>query len=567
MRRRKLAGATLLVAFLALIPAAGVSAAKPPKPPKPPKTVDVQLLAINDFHGNLQPPAGSSGRVGATLAGGVEYLATHIKNLEATNPDRTLEVAAGDLIGASPLLSAAFHDEPTIEAMNALGLDISAVGNHEFDEGVDELLRMQNGGCHPVDGCQDGDGFAGANFQYLAANVVYKSNGKSIFPAYKVRSLGGAQIGFIGLTLEGTPDIVTASGIQTVNFLDEATTINAATQELKKKGVHTIVVLIHEGGAQSVPLSESTTDTCTGMSGAITGIVAQLDDEVDMVVSGHTHNAYNCLLPNAASRQIPVSSGSSFGRLVTDIDMTINKDTDQPTSISVDNKIVTRDVALDPAETAIISKYNTAIAPIANRVVGSTTADIVRANNAAGESALGDVIADAQLEDSLGQGAQLAFMNPGGIRTDLVYANIYGGEAPGEVTYGEAFNVQPFNNYVVTQTMTGAQIKTVLEQQFCAARGTLVLQVSAGFTFTWSESAPCGSKVSNIALNGTPLDPSASYRVTMNSFLADGGDSFPEFKNGTNRVFGGLDIDALTDYLGAHSPVAPGPQNRITKVA
>jgi 5'-nucleotidase len=560
MRRRYLAVA-LMAAGVLLCTAGTVSAAKPPK------SVDVQLLAINDFHGNLQPPSGSSGRIGATLAGGVEYLATHVKNLEATNPSRTLEVAAGDLIGASPLLSAAFHDEPTIEAMNALGLDISAVGNHEFDEGVDELLRIQNGGCHPVDGCQDGDPYDGGAFQYLAANVVYKSNGKPIFPAYKVRSLGGAKIGFIGLTLEGTPEIVTASGIQTVNFLDEATTINAATEELQKKGVHTIVVLLHEGRAQSVGLNESTTDTCTGMSGAITGIVGQLDDEVDMVISGHTHNAYNCLLPNAASRPIPVSSGSSFGRLVTDIDMTIDTSTDQPTSIAVDNKIVTRDVAADPAETAIISKYNTAIAPIANRIVGSTTADIVRASNAAGESALGDVIADAQLEDSLGEGAQLTFMNPGGIRADLVYANIYGGESPGEVTYGEAFGVQPFNNYVVTQTMTGAQIKTVLEQQFCAPRGTLILQVSAGFTFTWSASAACGSKVSSIALNGTPIDPASSYRVTMNSFLADGGDSFPEFKNGTNRVFGGLDIDALTDYLGAHSPVAPGPQDRITRVA
>jgi 5'-nucleotidase len=568
MRRSMLSIALALAAVLILTPAA-LSAAK--RSAAPPGTVDVQLLAINDFHGNLQPPSGSSGRIGTTNAGGVEYLATHIKNLEATNPSRTLEVAAGDLIGASPLLSAAFHDEPTIEAMDALGLDISAVGNHEFDEGVDELLRIQNGGCHPVDGCQDGDGYAGAAFQFLAANVVYKSNGKPIFPAYKIRSLGGAKVGFIGLTLEGTPEIVTASGIQSVDFLDEATTINAATQELKAKGVHTIVVLIHEGGAQSVGLSESTIDTCTGMSGAIVGIVGQLDDEVDMVVSGHTHNAYNCLLSNAANRQIPVSSGSSFGRLVTDIDMTIDRITDQPTSISVDNKIVTRDVALDPGETAIITKYNTAIAPIANRVVGSITSDITRANNPVGESALGDVIADAQLEDSLGHGAQLALMNPGGIRADLVYGQVSGGEAPGEVTYGEAFTVQPFNNYVVTETLTGAQLKTVLEQQFCnatltAPRANVILQPSAGLTYTWSASAPCGSKVSGLALNGVPVDPAAGYRVTMNSFLADGGDGFPEFRNGTDRVFGGLDIDALTDYLGAHSPVGPGPQNRITAI-
>ena len=339
--RRRIAVATMFVTLVALTVPAAVSAK--------PETTNVQLLAINDFHGNLVPPTGSSGRVGATPAGGVEYLATKIKDLEATNPTGTLEVAAGDLIGASPLLSAAFHDEPTIEAMNALGLDISAVGNHEFDEGVDELLRIQNGGCHPVDGCQDGDDFAGASFQYLAANVVRKSNGKPIFPAYKVRSVAGAKVGFIGLTLEGTPSIVTPSGVASVNFLDEADTINAATAELKAKGVHTIVVLLHEGGAQTSPLSETSINTCVGMSGAVVDIVSKLDADVDLVVSGHTHNAYNCALPNSVGQNIAVSSASSFGRSVTDIDLTIDRGTDQPTAIAVNNKIVTRDVALDPA--------------------------------------------------------------------------------------------------------------------------------------------------------------------------------------------------------------------------
>src|SRR3954470_13160507 len=281
--RRSLSLASALVA-VALIISTVASAARPAT--RPPGSSACQLPGINAFHGNLQPPSGSSGRVGTTLAGGVEYLATKVKALEATNPDGTLEVAAGDLIGATPLLSAAFHDEPTIEAMNALGLDISAVGNHEFDEGIDEILRMQNGGCHPVDGCQDGDDFAGASFQYLAANVVYKSNGKPILPAYKIRSVAGAKVGFIGLTLEGTPSIVTPSGVASVNFLDEADTINAATAELNAKGVHTIVVLLHEGGAQSVALSEATINTCTGMSGAVGGIVGNLNPDVDIVISG-----------------------------------------------------------------------------------------------------------------------------------------------------------------------------------------------------------------------------------------------------------------------------------------
>jgi 5'-nucleotidase len=567
-KQRRWQGLAVAVAVAALlIPAAATQAAKPPG--TPPGDVDVQLLAINDFHGNLKPPTGSSGFVGTTLAGGVEYLATHIKTLEATNPDRTLEIAAGDLIGASPLISAAFHDEPTIEAMNAVGLDISAVGNHEFDEGVDELLRIQNGGCHPVDGCQDGDGYDGAGFQYLAANVVYKSNGKPIFPAYKIRSLGGAKIGFIGLTLEGTPDIVSANGIQTVNFLDEADTINAATQELKAKGVHTIVVLLHEGGAQSVGLSTTTINTCTNMSGAILDIVARLDDEVDMVVSGHTHTAYNCLLPNASARPIPVSSGASFGRLVTDIDMTINRASDEPTQISVNNVVVTRTVAADPAETTLIAKYDTAIAPIANQIVGSITADITRTNNAAGESALGDVIGDAQLAYTQAAGSQFAFMNPGGIRADLVYGQISGGEAAGQVTYGEAFTVQPFNNLVVTQSLTGAQIKTALEQSFigCLGRtqGTVILQVSAGFSYAYDSTLPCGSRITAINVNSNPIVPGTTYKVAMNNFLADGGDSFPAFKGGTGRVYApGFDVDALTAYLGAHAPVAPGPQNRIT---
>ena len=559
-------GVTMLVVALA---APGFAIAKNDKPPK---TVDVQLLAINDFHGNLKPPTGSSGRVGATLAGGVEYLATHIKTLEATNPDRTLEVAAGDLIGASPLLSAAFHDEPTIEAMNALGLDISAVGNHEFDEGVDELLRMQNGGCHPVDGCQDGDGFAGADFEYLAANVVYKTSGKPIFPASTIRNLHGVKVGFIGLTLEGTPAIVTPSGVASVDFLDEADTINAATAALKAKGVHTVVVLLHEGGAQSVALAENTINTCTGMAGAVVGIVGNLDPEVDLVISGHTHQAYTCALPNSNGTPIPVTSASSFGRLVTDIDITIDKKADQPTAIAVNNVIVSRDVPLDAAETALVTKYDTAVAPIANKIVGSITADITRANNAAGESALGDVIADGQLAVSLSDNAQLALMNPGGIRADLTFAASAGGEAPGQVTYGEAFDVQPFNNLVATEDLTGAQLKILLEQQFCdptltTPRANTILQPSAGFTYTWNSTLACGSKVSDIKLNGVAVDPAAAYRVTMNNFLADGGDGFPEFKNGTNRVTRGFDVDAFAAYLGAGAPVAPGPQNRITKAA
>jgi len=549
---------SLLLLSIMLLPLASVSA-------DPSGTVSVQILAVNDFHGNLQPPSGSSGRIGTINAGGAEYLATHINNLRALNPN-TVVVSAGDMIGASPLLSALFHDEPTVEAFNQIGLDYNAVGNHEFDEGAAELLRMAEGGCHPVDGCLDGDGFAGANFQYLAANVVRQNNGKTLFPAYKTRSFAGAKVAFIGMTLEGTPTIVTPSGVAGLDFLDEADTVNALVPELKAKGIETIVVLIHEGGAQVLPAPYN---GCAGISGPIVDIVNRFDPEVDVVISGHTHNAYNCVINNML-----VTSAASFGRIVTDVDLTIDRATGEVVSMSANNNIVTRDVAADSFITALIAKYNAIAAPLANRIIGSITANITRTNNAAGESALGDVIADAQLDatDDPGFGdAVVAFMNPGGIRADLTYASSPVGEGDGNVTYGEAFTVQPFGNSLVTMTLTGAQIDALLEQQFngCGVQNAnRILQISNGFTYSWSLSAPACSKVdiAGIMINGVPIDPNATYRVTVNSFLADGGDNFLVLKDGTNRLGGAVDTDALEAYFVAHSPVAPGPQNRITQI-
>ena len=548
----------LIVALLAVAASASMSAAQA----KPSGTVNVQILALNDFHGNLLPPSGSSGRVGTIDAGGVEYLATHINNLRALNPN-TVVVSAGDMVGASPLISALFHDEPTIEAFNLIGLDFNAVGNHEFDEGWSELVRLQEGGCHPVDGCLDGDDFAGAEFQFLAANVTRKDNGKTIFPAYKMRSFAGAKIAFIGMTLEGTPSIVTPSGIADLNFLDEADTVNALIPELKAKGIETIVVLIHEGGVQSSPAPYN---GCVGISGPIVDIVNRFDDEVDVVISGHTHQPYNCTIDGKL-----VTSAFSFGRLVTKIDLTIDRETGEVTTMAADNRIVTRDVVKDSFLTALVNKYNALVAPIANRVIGSITGNITRTTNAAGESALGDVIADAQLyatADPANGGAVIAFMNPGGIRADLTYAGSPAGEGDGNVTYGESFTVQPFGNNLVTVTMTGAQIDALLEQQFvgCGQTSNRILQVSNGFTYSWSSSAPACNKVdpTSIKLNGVTLDPAGSYRVTMNSFLADGGDGFTTFTLGTDRLGGAVDTDALEAYFAVFSPVAPGPMNRIT---
>jgi 5'-nucleotidase len=551
-------GSVAVVAGVLAAPA--VAEAQAPRPKPAPAPVQVQLLALNDFHGNLEPPTGSSGLIGSPLvpAGGAAYLATHVRELAASNRN-TLVVSAGDLIGASPLLSALFHDEPTIEAFNQIGLDFNAVGNHEFDEGLAELKRMQRGGCHPTDGCQDGDGFAGASFRFLAANVVDERTRLPIFAPFAIRTFGTIPVGFIGMTLEGTPDVTTASGVAGLDFLDEADTANFYARVLRLLGVKAIVVLLHEGGTQTGGI-----DDCTGISGPIADIVQRTTDDVDLFITGHTHQAYRCVIDGR-----PVTSASSFGRLITDIDLTLDRKTRDVASVQTDNVVITRDVTPAPDVAALVERYKTASAPIANRVVGSITADITRAQNAAGESALGNLIADAQLSfTATAAGAQMAFMNPGGIRTDLVFAPS-GTELPGQVTFAEAFAVQPFSNLLVTMTLTGAQIDTMLEQQWCGQDPgvTRILGPSAGLAYTWSASAPVCDRVSNISLNGTPVDPAATYRVTVNSFLADGGDRFAVLRDGTDRVTApGVDLDAVTAYLGANSPVAPPAQNRITRV-
>jgi len=566
----RVAIAAMLGLLVLAVPVAGAKDGPNDKAKDNAQTTEVQILALNDFHGNLEPPSGSSGRIGATNAGGVEYLATHVRALRATNPN-TLFVSAGDLIGASPLISALFHDEPTIEAFNLMDLDYNGVGNHEFDEGVDELLRMQNGGCHPVDGCQDGDPFTGATFGFLAANVKYRSSGETIFPPYAIHKFkGGIKVAIVGMTLEGTPSIVSAGGIASVDFFDEAETVNALVPVLKRQRVETIVVLLHEGGTIGSPLNEQTINTCVNPGGPLPPIVDAMDDEIDVVVTGHTNWAVNCVIDGKI-----VTGAAAFGRLVTDIDLTISRATKDVVSAKVNNTIVTRTVAPAADLTALVSKYRTLSAPIANRVIGSITADITTTTNAAGESAIGDVIADAQLaatDDATNGQSVVAFMNPGGIRASLLFAGSTAGEGNGNVTYGEAFAVQPFGNSLVTLTLTGAQLETMLEQQFlgCGQTGASnrILQVSDGFTYTWNAAGGNCAKIdpATIAIDGVVVSPMVNYRVTVNSFLADGGDDFPVLRLGTNRLGGVVDLDALVAYFESSSPVAPGPQNRITRV-
>jgi 5'-nucleotidase len=526
------------------------------------RVVDLQILALNDFHGQLEPVPPSSSQ-GTPQLGGVAHLATLVRQHRAENA-RTVFVSAGDLIGASPLISALFHDEPSIEAFNMMDLDFNAVGNHEFDEGADELLRMQEGGCHPVDGCLDGDGFDGAEFQFLAANVKVEATGRTLFPAVGIYNAGGVRVAFIGMTLEGTPTIVTPSGVAGLDFQDEADTANALVRRIRDR-VDIIVVLIHEGGAPSQPFPY---DGCAadGISGAIVDIVERTSNAVDLFITGHTHNAYICEIDGR-----PVTSSLSFSRVLTDIDISYDRLANRIVDMTIDNIPVVTTGTPAPDLEALVAKYRDLSAPLANRVIGSITADITRSANVAGESALGDVIADAQLAATTPVGfgeAVMGFMNPGGIRADLLFANSPGGEAPGEITYGEAFTVQPFGNSLVTMTLTGQQIKDVLEQQFDnpGVGQNRILQVSNGFTYSWSLSAPTGSKVSDLSLNGVPIDLGANYRVTVNSFMAEGGDNFTVLRDGTDRLGGALDLDALEAYFVANSPVAPGPQNRITQL-
>jgi 5'-nucleotidase len=461
------------------------------------------------------------------------------------------------------LISALFHDEPTIEAFNRIGLDYNAVGNHEFDEGAAELLRMQYGGCHPVEGCRDGDGFAGATFQFLAANVIRQDTATTLFPAYAVRHIEGVNLAFIGMTLKATPTIVKPSGVAGLTFTDEVETINTLVPQVRAQGIEAIVVLIHEGGFPTGTYNE-----CPGLSGPIVEIVQRFDPAVDVVISGHTHQAYNCQINGRL-----VTSASSFGRLVTGVDLTIDRATGDVVRRHAKNRIVTREVPPDPRLTALVDKYQTLAAPLADRVIGSLTADITRAPTPAGESALGDVIADSQwaaTADPAAGGAVVALTNPGGIRAELSYAPS-GSEGDGRVTYGEAFTVQPFGNSLVTMTLTGAQLKTVLEQQFqgCGTQNRdRLLQVSAGLTYAWSRSAPACGKVdmASIKIQGVAVDLKATYRVSVNSFLAEGGDHFLVLREGTDRLGGAQELDAFEAYFRTYSPVAPGPQNRVTVV-
>lgn len=566
-RRRSIlaiAAAGLTVTALTAQPAAA-RPPSPPGPPGPPGTASVRLLALNDFHGNLEPPTGSSGRAidenGDTVdAGGAAYVAAHLKRLR--NRD-TLTVAQGDLIGATPLISAAYHDEPSVQFLGDIGVTASAVGNHEFDEGYKELLRIQHGGCHPEDGCSPEGKWRGAEFDYLSANVL-KQHGRKKKPLLKpwtIRRVNGVRVGFIGVVTKTTPSIVTAEGIKGLEFQDEVEAANRSARELKRRNVRAIVLLVHEGDQVN---AGQRPDQCGVVPGAGSRIAEEADPEIDVVLSGHTHQQYVCSVKDPKGRPRLFSSGSSFGRVITEVNMKVDRRTGDVvrSSLRGDNHVVTRDVPPDPRTERFVQTWKERVAEIANRPIGRITADITREPSPSGETALGDLIADAQLASMRDLGAQVAVMNPGGVRTDLTYA-ASGSEGDGVVTYGEAFAVQPFSNVMGVVSLTGAQLDALLEQQWTDA-GEKILQPSAGLRFTIDRSRPVGDRVSGITVDGEPVDPAATYKVAANNFLLGGGDGFTVFTEGTDQVLGPIDLDAFVAYFQAQGTLSPPPLDRIS---
>ncbi len=562
----------------------------------------VKVIGFNDYHGNLESP-GTFGTTTAVLAadrppvGGADFLAAHVADLKKKNPLNVV-VGAGDFIGATPLVSSLFFDEPAIETLNRIGLEFNAVGNHEFDKGSAELLRLQNGGCKITAGVQDPNSckgatvgtpvpFEGAKFKWLSANVVQTSTGKTLLPAYGVKTFNNVKVAFIGMTLKATPSIVTPTGVAGLEFKSEAETVNALIPELRAQGIESIVVLVHEGGAQTG--SAGDINGCEGnlAGSAIAGIVKQLDNAVDLVVSGHSHQAYNCKLPNATGRTILVTSANAQGRLLTDIDLTIDPSTKDVTAAVATNRLVVRNnpsIAAITTVTNIIAGYNGLVAPIANVVLGGISADLKNTPaDAACNRPAGNLIADAQLaatQPASFGGAVVAFQNGGGVRDPgFLFASSTVGEGDGNVTYREAFTVQPFGNSLVTLSLNTQDIKDFLEEQFAGCLGQAVDRTrisipSAGFKYSWDGSKACGARISNVTITsgtstalvtetlvttaGVVQNPSKTYRITVNNFMADGGDGYSTLKKGTNRLGGAQDVDALTAYLaGFKAPKLP----------
>lgn len=493
---------------------------------------ELQLLGINDFHGQLDTFNSSLN------AGGIEYLAAYLKQREAQNPN-TLLVHAGDVVGASSPVSALLQDEPTITFLNELGFDVGTVGNHEFDEGVTEMMRLINGGSHPKTVDKYGR-FAGANFPYVAANVVDVATNQPILPPYDIEVVNGVPIGFIGVALTDTPNIVMPSGVAGLKFTDESEAINKYSAELKAQGVKTIIVLAHDPSSSNKDGSNPV--------GELVDIANKVDDEVDVLFGGHNHAYTNTMVDGKLLVQ-----SYSYGTAFSDVDLVINPKTKDVESKKAEIVTTYRNsITPDAKIKQMLDAYVANVGPILNEVIGTTPSPISRTANAAGESALGNMIADAMRTQT---GTDFAFMNPGGVRADIDAGNI---------TWKEAFTVQPFGNDLVKMTVTGADIKTLLEQQW----GTKVrIMPISGLKVAYNDSRAAGDRIVSMVKNdGTPIELNKSYTITVNNYMADGGDGYTVLAGITNRTVDIVDLEAFVNYIKAKGVVDPKIEGRITKL-
>lgn len=561
----------LIVLFVAST-GLGACVTTPPQASRVAGPVEVQILAINDFHGALEPPKSTvpakaaDGSEVEVPVGGAAYLAGAAKALRQGQAN-TVTVSAGDAIGATPLPSALFLDEPAIDALDLVGVEYNAVGNHEFDKGSDELKRMQSGGCAKFatrQPCRVRP-FDGASFRMLAANVR-TVDGSTIFPGTAIKDFGPVQVGFVGMTLKETATLVTPAGVRGLTFGDEAEAANAAVAPLRAQGADAIVLLIHQGARTKGGFNDK---SCPELTGDILPILDRLDPAIRVVISGHTHAAYVCNYRRPDGSDVLLTSGGRSGMMITDIRLGLTPGGAVPEIRSADNVLVqgegftegTKQVAVtplvrrfdsDPATAALVKLYVDASQSAAQRVVGSLSGPVRREQSPDREFVAGNFIADAQLAATRRHGAQIAFINSGGVRADLVPA------ADGKVTFGQVFAMQPFGNNMVVMNLSGAQLLRLLEQQFTGpnTRDPTMLMPSAGFAFSYDMTKPEGQRIVSASLNGQRVRPEATYRLTTNNFLVSGGDGFTLFREGTDVVDAGVDVDALEAYLksGARVP-------------
>ncbi len=533
--------------------------------------VRLRVIAFNDFHGHLEP-----GTLSLTLpdpaqpaaaqrvaAGGAAALAGLVQALRQGAPHSVL-ATTGDMIGAAPLVSALFRHESTVEVLNQLGVDVAAAGNHEFDAGTAELLRVLGGGC-AADAAQAAAApgtaatvscaltprYAGARFPVLAANVQAATG--PLLPPTWVVSVGGVRVGFIGAVTRATPSIVVPSGVAGLRFEDEAAAINRAAAVLDAQGIKALVALVHEGGETGTPgqPADWNDPACPGWRGDMQRIAQRITPQVDLILTAHTHQGYNCLIDGR-----PVMQALSFGRAVSVADLVLDPrsgEVDRAATRSrnlpvfndrSDAALRQRLLAAEPAPWAdaqrqaqpvaavqqTVAAYAQAAAPRVQRPVGQIGGSFDR--RARTDSAAGRLIADAQLAATSAPangGAQLALMNPGGVRADLACS----GTPPCTVTYGDAFSMQPFGNSLVVMTLSGVELKAVLEQQQPPGRSSpSFLAPSAGLAYRWLASGAPGQRVQDLTLNGRPVGPKQALRVTVNSFMAEGGDGYAPLRAG-----------------------------------